>query len=93
MQEVLLAFYSTAWAIAAEQLLAAEGIETKVMALPSVIKAGCGVCLRLAPALFPQAKEALQKNTAIQYAPYLRHVQGTTSWYTTYEGERLYDET
>ncbi|MEG1846901.1 MAG: DUF3343 domain-containing protein [Lachnospiraceae bacterium] len=45
--ELILTFKNTNYAIQAEQTLLERGVKVKVMPLPSVIRAGCGICLRI----------------------------------------------
>lgn len=45
--EMVFSFSSTNHAIQAEQCLLDAALAVRVMPLPSAIKAGCGICLRL----------------------------------------------
>lgn len=45
--EYILTFENTNFAIKAEQSLLAEKLQVGVMPLPSQIRAGCGICLRI----------------------------------------------
>jgi hypothetical protein len=46
-REFVIAFSSTNIAIKSEASLLEQGIQVSVMPLPSQIKAGCGICLRV----------------------------------------------
>jgi hypothetical protein len=45
--EVVFTFSNTNYAIQAERTLLSANLKVKVMPLPSAIRAGCGLCLRL----------------------------------------------
>ena len=47
MNEAVFAFETTLDAIRAEQLLQRQGFAPRVMPMPSSIKAGCGLCVRV----------------------------------------------
>ncbi|MCL2249947.1 MAG: DUF3343 domain-containing protein [Oscillospiraceae bacterium] len=55
-REIVIAFNSTNIAIKAEASLLEQGENVSVMPLPSQIKAGCGICLRV---LFDSLSHAL----------------------------------
>ena len=85
--EILFAFSSTSSAIQAEQQLLAAGLPVGVMPLPSSIRAGCGICLRLPGAVAGKAQAVLRAQGIYEYALYLRHVQDGVSTYTPLEGD------
>ena len=58
MMEYVITFKNTNHVIKAEQTLIKCGIEVGVMPLPSRIRAGCGLCLRIEPKM---AGEALKE--------------------------------
>ena len=60
--EYIITFNNTNSAIKSEQLLLAEGLHVGVMPLPSQIRAGCGICLRLTPEEIGVALRILDKN-------------------------------
>ena len=57
--EILFTFMRTHDAIQAEQLLLDAEFDVKVMSLPSSVRAGCGICLRLPPKQAERAGAAL----------------------------------
>lgn len=85
--EILFTFGTTAAAIAAEAALQNAGLAVRVMSLPSSIRAGCGLCLRVSPA---DAKAAAQllSGAKIEIADtYKREIDGAQSTYTPYRIE------
>lgn len=58
--ELVFTFGNTLDAIRAETALQAAGVSVQIMPLPPAIKAGCGICLRFAPAQKQQADLILQ---------------------------------
>lgn len=82
--EILLAFDTTTRAIAAENALLEAQIAVNVMPIPSAIKAGCGICLRLAPQNFEDGKNLLTAKNLFADACYTRTAQNGTSTYAPY---------
>lgn len=73
----ILTFPNTHMAIYAEKVLLKAGFSVGVMPLPSSIKAGCGIALRVDD--YIMSKELLTKNNIVVsdvYQP-LHNVQGT----------------
>ncbi|MGX6979880.1 DUF3343 domain-containing protein [Vagococcus elongatus] len=62
--DYLFTFETTHYAISAENLLVAE-MPVKVMALPSSIGSGCGICLRINELNVEKAKKIL-KDSAVK---------------------------
>lgn len=60
--EYVITFKNTNFAIKAEQCLLKEKLSVAVMPLPSQIRAGCGICLRILPEEINLALEILKKN-------------------------------
>jgi hypothetical protein len=58
--EFIFTFASTGDAIAGEKKLIARGIQPAVMPLPDLLGPGCGICLRVSPAEFERARNALE---------------------------------
>lgn len=58
--ELVLTFAKTNYSIQGEQLLLDAGIPVKVMPLPSSIKAGCGLCLRIQPERWEEVRGILE---------------------------------
>lgn len=57
--ELVFTFHSTHGAIGGERSLLEGGLKVKVMALPSSLGAGCGLCLRLAAEDLAEARRLL----------------------------------
>lgn len=88
-REYVLTFARTHDAMRAEQVLLAAGIAPGVMPLPSTIRAGCGLCLRIPPAFRAAAQHALSSEDCEYQELYLRTVQNGKSTYAQYtEGEK-----
>lgn len=86
--EYVLTFARTHDAMRAEQALLAAGLMPGVLPLPSSIRAGCGLCLRVAPDAYAAALRALASAGCAHQEIYLRTVQNGKSAYTlSTEGE------
>lgn len=72
LMEYVFTFKNTNFAIKAEQLFLAEGLHVTVMPLPSQIKAGCGICLRIRPEEIRTALEVLERNPFEETGLYLK---------------------
>ncbi len=59
--EILFTFSSTNHSIYAEEILLEAGLKVKVMPLPSMIKAGCGICIRVDEIDYINAVEILNR--------------------------------
>lgn len=59
--EAVFTFQTTRAAIGGEQALLSAGLKVKVMALPSALGAGCGLCLRVEAEELPSASRLLNK--------------------------------
>ena len=70
--EYILTFETTNHAILAEHCLVAQGIAVRIMPLPGSVRAGCGICLRLAPVTLQDAEKALQQEQIPYGAIYQR---------------------
>lgn len=64
MREIVITFDAATEAIRAERLLAQAGLCPLVMPLPSRIKAGCGLCLRVRPEALEAGRAALAAGEA-----------------------------
>lgn len=65
--EYIFTFTSTNHAILGESFLLEEHLQVRVMPLPGVIQAGCGLCLRLSPEEMATARTILtQQGVPIQ---------------------------
>lgn len=62
--EIYFTFPSTSAVITAEQVLVDAGMKVKVRPVPNAIRAGCGLCLSVAPDKQKQAMEILKNNSA-----------------------------
>ena len=65
-EEMVFTFATTHAAMAGEQALETGGVPARVMAKPDCLGAGCGLCLRVAPA---DGRRALEKLMAHHAAP------------------------
>lgn len=73
--EILFAFNKTSVAIGAEQALLQAAVEVRVMSLPSAIRAGCGICLRVSPPWLDEARVVLAAAQISDYSLYTRTEQ------------------
>lgn len=82
MDEIVIAFEGTTDAIRAEQRLIEAGLRPRAMPLPSRLRAGCGICLRVDIGELARAKECLG---ALASGWYIRHALPLGSEYETLE--------
>ena len=80
--EILLTFDSTHAAIESERILLQADLAVKVMNLPSSIRAGCGISLRIAPDDFLRATQLL--DNVGPFGVYRRCVSRGASTYSPY---------
>ena len=86
--EYVLTFGTTSHSIKAEQTLMNDGITVSVMPLPSAIRAGCGLCMRIGPDALPEARASLDRAGVPVESIYARERSGSDITYTLYtEGE------
>lgn len=78
MDEIVIAFTRTVDAMRGEMLLLDEGLNPLVMPMPSMIYAGCGICLRVRPEDLAQARACLSD---IRTLWFVRHVSPGGSEY------------
>jgi len=83
--EYIITFKTTNRAIKAEQCLLECDISVGVAPLPSQIKAGCGICLRIKPDQLEVALQILADNVD-EYGLYSRAMQDGKY---TYKGEEI----
>ncbi len=86
-EEVILTFQSTNHAIKAERVLLDGGFSVMVMPLPSRIRAGCGLCLRLPPAQLAEGQALLCRARVPVDGIYVRREPDGKSEYAPYEGD------
>lgn len=79
--EVVFSFASTHGAIQAEQCLLDAALPVRVMPLPSVIRAGCGIGLRLP---LTQQATALALLQAAHISPQSIHIRSVNGMASTY---------
>ena len=84
--ELVLTFARTNETIHAEHILLEAGLAVQVMPLPSAIRAGCGVCLRLPQAQLQQASALLGQAGIPVEGVYTRTVADGQSEYTQFQG-------
>ncbi len=87
-EEILFTFSGTSHAIGGERALLEAGIQAKVMPLPPLIKAGCGICLRVSQEDVAPAKTALSVKGIAYEGLYLRQVIDGKSHYQSLEESR-----
>lgn len=84
-QEIVYVFSHTHDTIGAEDVLTAAQISVKVMPLPAIFSSGCGICLRISPALKDTADRVLQQAAITPIAAYTRSVNNSKSTYVLWE--------
>jgi hypothetical protein len=83
--ELLISFASVNDAIAAEAALADAGLPVRVMSLPSAIRAGCGICLRVDSPRLAAARATLAARGIAPGGLYTRTPAGAGSTYLPYK--------
>lgn len=81
MEEIILSFSDANAAILAEQWLMRCGFAPRVMPLPSSIRAGCGLCLRVRPDQRTDAVLLLSARGVRVSGQHLRRVEQSGSTY------------
>ncbi len=85
--EILITFDTTSNAIGAEMALQSANIPVKVMNIPSSIRAGCGISLRVEPQDIERAGAALKAKNIETGGYYERVVTDGKSQYAPYKGD------
>lgn len=85
MLELVFVFENVHHAIMAEKFMLENQIVVKVMPLPPTIKAGCGICLRIAPSEHDFAMDLLEQNDIKIEGEYLRRQENHRSVYEKLE--------
>ena len=80
--EYVITFNTTNHAIKAEQCLLHQGLRVGVLPLPTQIKAGCGISLRVSPDEITQAKEILVINNINDFGLFMRSMDNGRYLYT-----------
>ena len=80
--EYIIAFSNTNFAIKAEQCLLEQKLGVSVLPLPSAIKAGCGICLRVQPEEISQALKALAAPNSGEITVFSRQEENGRFFYT-----------
>ena len=80
--EAVFTFTSTHDAIHGERLLLEAGVPVRVMALPSSIGAGCGLCLRVAADALESSRALLEGGGVIPEGRYLKETHDGRVTYT-----------
>lgn len=83
--EYILTFRNTNFAIKAEQCLLAQTLHVSVLPLPSQIRAGCGICLRIQPDEIRPALKALAQSNIDEIDLYSRETENEKMIYTKVE--------
>lgn len=84
--EIVLTFGGTHDVVRAEQALLDTGLPVRVMPLPSTIRAGCGLCLRVAPDDAQAALRTLAAASIPVQQAYTRTTDHGRSQYEPWEG-------
>jgi hypothetical protein len=87
--EAVFTFKNTHDAIRGERILLDGGIRVKVMALPSGLGAGCGLCLRVAPDLLPVSRDILHEYDIVPEGIYFKRMENGKTVYSTLEASGL----
>lgn len=86
--EIVLAFAKTNDTIHAEHILLSAGLSVRIMPLPPVIRAGCGLCIRLPESQQREAAELLETAEIAVDGTYIRkEAAGGGSTYSLYTGD------
>ena len=80
--EYIITFKNTNFAIKAEQFLLEEKLHVSVAPLPSQIRAGCGICLRLGPGEIKSAISTLAEKGIDEIGLFSRAPKGGQYDYT-----------
>lgn len=84
-RELVFTFAGTSQVIWAEQVLLEAGVPVKVMPLPSLVRAGCGICLRVPVQDEKSASKLLQEKQISCEQIYERKTESGKSIYTVWE--------
>ncbi len=85
--EYVFTFGSTSHSIKAEQTLLAAELSVTVMPLPAAVRAGCGLCLRVAKDDLLTAQRTLKQADVPVEQIYRRRLDGSAATYTPYSKE------
>lgn len=83
--EAVFTFHNTHDAINGERLLLEGGIKVKVMALPSSLGAGCGLCLRIAADELYFSQRLLGESAISPEGVYFKTKENGKAVYTSFE--------
>ncbi len=86
INEIVFTFATTNYSIKAERTLRKSNIPIRIMPLPSEIKAGCGLCLRVSENFVAKAKEILVGSSIKIESIYRRTEENSKSKFTYLEG-------
>jgi selenide,water dikinase len=87
--EYIITFKNTNHAIKAEQCLLEQKLQVSVLPLPSQIRAGCGICLRIKPDDIKPALKTLAEKNIDGIGVFSKTTEGGKSVYTKVEGGSL----
>ncbi|MFV0399135.1 MAG: DUF3343 domain-containing protein [Oscillospiraceae bacterium] len=85
--ELIYTFSNTHYSISAEKALLEADVPVKVMPLPSAIRAGCGLCLRMPMECDDAAGEALRSYNIPLQQRYKKLDDNGTARYISFEEE------
>lgn len=83
--EMILTFENTNFSVKGEHLLLRGGLDVKVMPLPTTIRAGCGLCLRVPPRQLAEAETILADAGVPIEGVYSRKTENGSSTYLPVE--------
>lgn len=83
--EAVFTFHNTHDAMNGERLLLDGGIKVKVMALPSSLGSGCGLCLRVASVELDRSRCLLKEAAVDPQAVYLKQTENGKAVYSPLE--------
>ena len=83
--EYIISFKNTNFAIKAEQCLLDRKLNVRVLPLPSLIRAGCGICLRVNEDEIDLAMQSLEEEGIDEIAVYSRTEENNKLTYSKLE--------
>lgn len=85
-KEIVLTFIGTHQAITAEKVLKEDNISLRVMALPSQIEAGCGLCIRVSVEEYERSMHILKQAQVQPEGSFLKTTEKGKIHYSSLQG-------